>query len=114
MESFYTVPGEFGHLLEGEKYGFGSLSFIISETHPGGGPPLHTHESEEAHVLLDGKATYVIGEKRFTIEGPYIAKVPAGVPHTFVNSGNGIFRLVAVFPDKHFTYTEVGKNPLVK
>src|SRR5437870_5695167 len=57
MIGFYDVPGEFGHAMEGAQYGFESLSFIITETQPGGGPPLHVHESEEAHVLLEGKAT---------------------------------------------------------
>ena len=55
--SFYDVPGEFGHAMEGAPYGFESLSFIITETQPGGGPPLHVRESEEAHVVLEGKAT---------------------------------------------------------
>lgn len=45
MKSFYDVPGEFGHLMDGEDYGFESLSFILTETHPNGGPPLHTHET---------------------------------------------------------------------
>jgi hypothetical protein len=57
MISFYDVPGEFGHAMEGAPYGFESLSFIITETQPGGGPPLHVHESEEARVVLEGKAT---------------------------------------------------------
>lgn len=113
MRSFYDVPGEFGHYFEGQDYGFHGLSFIITETHPCGGPPLHTHDTEEAHVLLDGKASYVIGDKRFTIEGPYIARVPAKVPHTFMNVGAREFRLVAVFPDKKLTYQQVADNPLV-
>ena len=58
MRSFYDVPGEFGHIMIGKDHGFKSLSFIVTETHPGGGPPLHTHETEEAHVLLEGRATY--------------------------------------------------------
>src|SRR5206468_7301010 len=29
MISFYDVPGEFGHAMEGAQYGFESLSFII-------------------------------------------------------------------------------------
>lgn len=113
MPSFYDVPGEFGHYIEGYEYGFQGLSFILTETHPCGGPPLHTHDSEEAHVLLEGKASYVIGEKRFSIEGPYIAKVPAKVPHTFINVGAREFNLVAVFPDKKPTYHQLGDNPLV-
>ena len=88
MKSFYDVPGEFGHMMDGEDYGFESLSFILTETHPDGGPPLHTHETEEAHVLLEGKVAYVIGDRRFTVAGPYVARVPAGTPHTFLNRGS--------------------------
>lgn len=114
MISFYDVPGEFGHAMEGAQYGFESLSFIISETQPGGGPPLHVHEREEAHVLLKGKATYVIGDERFTVEGPYIVKVPAGVPHTFVNAGSEPFQLIGVFPTGRISFKELGPNPVVK
>ena len=120
MRSFYDVPGEFGHIMIGKDHGFKSLSFIVTETHPGGGPPLHTHETEEAHVLLEGRATYwienpVTHERRtFTVEAPYIARVPAAFQHTFINAGDKPFNLVAVFPDDKLTYNEVGKNPLVK
>lgn len=53
LEHFYRLPGEFGHLLNGDQYGFEALSFIITETHPNGGPGLHVHNAEEAHVLLE-------------------------------------------------------------
>jgi mannose-6-phosphate isomerase-like protein (cupin superfamily) len=114
MISFYDVPGEFGHAMEGAPYGFKSLSFIITETQPGGGPPLHVHEREEAHVLLEGKATYVLGDQKFTVEGPYVVKIPAGVPHTFVNAGSQPLRLIGVLPTSRIHYKELGPNPLVK
>ena len=114
LASFYDVPGEFGHVMEGDRYGFDSLSLIITATHPGGGPPLHRHETEEAHVLYEGTASYVIGDRRFTVTGPYVARVPAGMPHTFVNVGDRVFHLVAIFPTGKTTYTELGMNPLVK
>lgn len=114
MSSFYDVPGESGTYINGGDYGFESLSFIMTETHPNGGPPLHTHQTEEAHVVYRGHVEYIIGDRRFSAEGPYIARVPAGVPHTFVNSGNEPLNLTAVFPSKRLTYTEVGANPLVK
>ena len=114
MEAFYDVPGEFGFIAEGERYGFESLSFIITETQPSGGPPLHTHESEEAHILLEGEVEYVIGDQRFVARGPYIARVPKGVPHTFANRGPCSFNLLAVFPSNRLTYKEIGPNPLVQ
>src|SRR5581483_6493346 len=82
------------HRLTGDEYGFESLSFIISETHPGGGPGLHVHDTEAAHVLLEGTAQYRIGDKTFTVHGPYVGKVPAGVPHTFINAGSKPFNLI--------------------
>ncbi len=114
LSSFYDVPGEFGHLLEGQRYGFQSLSFIITETHPGGGPPLHTHTCEEAHIVLAGTAAYVLGDQRFTVAGPYVVKIPPGVAHTFLNIGDQPFRLIAAFPDKRLSWDEHGPNPLIE
>jgi hypothetical protein len=54
MTAIEAGKGERIHLLNGREHGFESLSFILTETAPGGGPPLHTHESEEAHVLTSG------------------------------------------------------------
>jgi mannose-6-phosphate isomerase-like protein (cupin superfamily) len=113
LEHWYRVPGEFTHRLDGDKYGFETLSFIVSETHPGGGPGLHVHDTEEAHVLLHGTAQYQIGDKRFSARAPYIARVPAGIPHTFINAGAEPFNLIAVFATKHPNTTRIGPNPLV-
>lgn len=114
LEHFYRTPGEFGHRLRGSNYGFESLSFIITETLPGGGPNLHKHDVEEAHVLLEGSAQYLIGDKMFTAQGPYIAKVPAGVPHSFLNVGTEPFKLVAVFASNRHSSKRLGPNPLVR
>jgi len=113
LDNYYRVPGEFTHRLTGDQYGFESLSFIVTETHPGGGPGLHVHDTEEAHVLLAGSARYRIGDQTFTVQAPYIAKVPAGVAHTFINAGKKPFNLIAVFASKHPNTKRVGPNPLI-
>jgi mannose-6-phosphate isomerase-like protein (cupin superfamily) len=113
LEHYYRVPGEFTHRLTGDRYGFETLSFIITETHPGGGPGLHVHDTEEAHVLLEGSAQYQIGDKTFTAQAPYVAKVPAGVQHTFMNIGSKRFNLIAVFASKHPNTKRIGPNPLI-
>lgn len=113
LEYYYRLPGEFTHRLTGDQYGFESLSFIITETHPGGGPGLHVHDSEEAHVLLEGTAEYRIGDQTFTVKAPYVARVPAGVPHTFINAGSKQFNLIAVFASKHPNTKRIGPNPLI-
>ena len=113
LDHYYRVPGEFTHRLTGDQYGFEALSFIVSETHPGGGPGLHVHDVEEAHVVLEGSVEYRVGDKTFTVQAPYVAKVPAGVPHTFLNVGPTKFNLIAVFPSKHPGTKRVGPNPLI-
>ena len=113
LEHYYRIPGEFTHRLIGDQYGFEALSFIITETHPGGGPGLHVHDVEEAHVLLEGSVRYRVGDATFTVNAPYVAKVPAGVPHTFMNTGSAPFNLIAVFPSKHPTTKRIGANPLI-
>ena len=114
LAHLYRVPGEFTYRLTGDQYGFDALSFIITETHPGEGPGLHVHDVEEAHVLIEGTAQYRISDTTFTVQAPYVAKVPAGVPHTFINAGSKIFNLIAVFPSKHPTTRRIGPNPLVQ
>jgi mannose-6-phosphate isomerase-like protein (cupin superfamily) len=109
MTSFYDVPGEAGYFMNGEDYGFDGLSFILTETQPGGGPPLHMHDSEESHIVLHGQVEYVIGNRQFTVEGPYVARVPAGVPHTFRNAGTEPFNLIAVFLTSIFPTKNSGR-----
>jgi mannose-6-phosphate isomerase-like protein (cupin superfamily) len=109
----YRTPGEFLYRMIGEDYGFEALSVFITETHPNGGPRLHSHDVEEAHVLLEGSVRYVIGDRTFSVEAPYIAKVPANVPHTFMNAGTEPMHIIAVFPSKRPSIKIVGPNPLL-
>jgi mannose-6-phosphate isomerase-like protein (cupin superfamily) len=114
LDHYYRVPGEFTHRLIGDNYGFEALSCFITETHPGGGPGFHLHDAEEAHILLEGSVQYQIGETTFTIQAPYVAKVPAGVPHTFMNVGSKPFNLIVVFASKHPNTKRIGPNPLIE
>jgi mannose-6-phosphate isomerase-like protein (cupin superfamily) len=114
LDEAYRAPGEYTHRLDGERYGFESLSFIITDTQPNGGPNLHVHDFEEAHILLEGTAKYQMGDKTFSAEAPYVVKVPAGVPHTFINAGTKPFNLVAVFASKKLGSKRLGPNPLIR
>ncbi|MFB3107694.1 MAG: cupin domain-containing protein, partial [Pseudomonadales bacterium] len=114
LSSFYDHPGELGYFMRGQHYGFDSLSIIVTETHPDGGPPLHVHEIEEAHIVLAGTMNYVMDKERFTATAPFIARVPAGVPHTFVNGGSTPLNLIAVFPTDNHTTEFLGPNPLIE
>jgi mannose-6-phosphate isomerase-like protein (cupin superfamily) len=116
LESFYDEPGEYGWIMEGYKHGFGLTSVIVTQTAPLGGPPLHTHNSEEVHVLPDCRLAYVIGDSTFEAQGPSVVNIPAGVAHTFLNIGDETARLVCFFPSNSFwdNYDELGPNPLLE
>ena len=98
-------PGEFVHVMEGQRHGYDNLTIGITYTAPGGAPPMHSHKGEESHVLLKGqKILYALGDKLFVKEGPYIVNIPPGVSHSFQNLDNEVAELVVIFPTNVWEY----------
>ena len=97
-------PGEYVHVMEGQRHGYQNLTVGITYTAPGGAPPMHTHKGEEAHVLLEGTILYALGDSVFTLEAPYIVNIPPMVPHSFKNMGEGLAELVVIFPTNVWEY----------
>ena len=104
-------PGEYVHVMEGYKNGYQNLVIGITETFPGGAPPMHTHEGEESHVLLEGEILYALGDTMFTITAPYIVNIPPMVPHAFKNIGDKTANLVVIFPTNVWKYDVLGYFP---
>lgn len=97
-------PGEYVHVMEGQRNGYNNLTIGITETFPNGAPPMHSHEGEESHVLLEGNILYALGDTTFTMKGPYIINIPAGIPHAFKNIGKKTANLVVIFPTNIWKY----------
>jgi mannose-6-phosphate isomerase-like protein (cupin superfamily) len=97
-------PGEYVHVMEGQRHGYNNLTIGITETFPNGAPPMHSHEGEESHVLLEGDVQYALGDTIFTLKAPYIVNIPAGVPHAFKNLGKKTANLVVIFPTNVWKY----------
>ena len=97
-------PGEYVHVMEGQHHGYENLTIGITETFPGGAPPMHSHEGEESHVLLEGEILYALGDTMFTIKAPYMVNIPAGMPHAFKNIGDKTANLVVIFPTNIWKY----------
>src|SRR5580765_6100967 len=98
-------PGEYVHVMEGQRHGYKNLTIGITYTAPGGAPPMHSHKGEESHVLLKGqKVLYALGDKIFVKEGPYIVNIPPGVPHSFQNLDDEVAELVVIFPTNVWEY----------
>lgn len=115
MHRIDVGDGEVVYQAEGKNYGMNDMSFVITETQPGGGPPLHVHPTEEAHIVLNGTVTYFIADSIFTVSAPYIVNIPPNTPHTFMNSGDTVLNLIGAFGHDNFgPYKPIGKNPLMK
>ena len=81
--------------LRGEDHG-ATVSLILDESGPGGGPRLHRHPYDETWVVIEGSLTFQAGEERFAAGPGDIVVVPPGTPHRFTNDGPGTSRLVCI------------------
>ena len=98
-------PGEYVHVMEGQRNGYQNLVVGITYTAPGGAPPMHTHLGEEAHVLTGNqKILYALGDEIFEMTGPYIVNIPPMVPHSFQNLDDDVAELVVIFPTNVWEY----------
>ncbi|MCB9044547.1 MAG: cupin domain-containing protein [Chitinophagales bacterium] len=114
MHKIVVGNGETVYQAEGRNIDMETMSFVITETRPGGGPPLHVHPVEEAHVVLSGTVKYFIADSVFTVSAPFIVNIPPNAPHTFINAGDTVLNLIGVFgQDNYGPYKPMGDNPLI-
>lgn len=72
------------------------ISVIVIDAAPGEGPSLHRHPYREVFVVLEGEATFTVGNDERVVRGGGVAVAPANVAHCFVNSGSGRLRQVDI------------------
>jgi mannose-6-phosphate isomerase-like protein (cupin superfamily) len=82
--------------LEGYEHGDTGISLIFVDAAPGGGPGLHRHDYDEVFIVQEGEATMTAGERQITARAGDVVVVPAGMPHAFVNSGDGQLRQIDI------------------
>jgi quercetin dioxygenase-like cupin family protein len=74
------------------------VSFFILHTKPGEGPGPHRHPYAETFIVLEGQATFTVGDKTLEAREGDILVAPADTPHAFVNSGPDLLRSVNIHP----------------
>lgn len=87
-----------GILFQGEAYGGIPISFFWMQLPPDEGPKLHFHQYDEIFLILEGQATFTVGESTLEVAAGNIVIGPAGVPHKFSNAGEGNLRIVTIHP----------------
>jgi mannose-6-phosphate isomerase-like protein (cupin superfamily) len=89
---------EHGYLFQGKDYGDIPISFFWMQLPPDEGPRLHFHPYDEIFVILEGQATFTVGESTLEVAAGNIVIGPAGVPHQFSKAGEGNLRIVTIHP----------------
>lgn len=74
-----------------------STAMVYFELQPGKRLPTHTDSAEEILLILEGTAEVTVGDERATAQAGELALVPAMVPHSLRNVGNGVVRVVGFF-----------------
>jgi mannose-6-phosphate isomerase-like protein (cupin superfamily) len=95
------------HKFEGDHYGATNLSFFLVDSAPGSGAGLQKHPYEEVFVVQEGVATFTVGDATIEASAGQIVVVPAGVPHAFVNSGNGPLRQIDIHPSGRIRQVDI-------
>jgi quercetin dioxygenase-like cupin family protein len=76
----------------------GRFSIVEQVTVPGARPPIHMHEFDEIHYIIEGEYDYWQGDRppaRATVGS--VVWNPRGIPHTYQNIGSTNGRLLALF-----------------
>jgi mannose-6-phosphate isomerase-like protein (cupin superfamily) len=95
------IGKSFGALMLIGRRTYANVSFILVDA-SGGGPPLHRHPYQELFVVHEGRALYTIGSTFVEVWAGQIVIVPSGLPHKFVNSGEGSPRQTDIHLSKRF------------
>ena len=93
--------GDDANEVQGHNYN-AAVSVIVVDAPSGGGPKLHKHPYEEVFVIQEGSATFTAGEETLEANAGQVVIVPGGVPHKFVNTGEGRLRQVDIHASDRF------------
>ena len=92
----HQVPGRVRVLLRGADSG-GRIA-VMDNVVPAGakGPPLHHHDFDEAFYLLEGEATFQLGDDLVTRRAGELVWAPRGAHHTFANQSGADIRWLLI------------------
>jgi mannose-6-phosphate isomerase-like protein (cupin superfamily) len=101
--------GDFARRFDGRDHGAG-ISFFVVRSPPGRGPELHRHPYEETFVVLEGRATFSVGDRTVEVAAGQIVVVPAGAVHRFVGIGDEELRLVSIHSSDHVVQESIASR----
>lgn len=98
-----------GHWMGAEGFTSGMTTFP-----PGAGIKLHTHNVEEAVIILEGEAQVDMDGQTYRLRRFDTTYVPGGIPHRFVNAGDGPMSILWTYATTQVTRTIVETGETVE
>lgn len=93
--------------FEGRDHG-AAVSYFYIDNQPGQGSGLHWHPYPETWVLLEGEATFQVGDERIGAVAGDTVTGPAFAPHRYTNTGPGTMRLICIHASPVMIQTNLG------
>ena len=94
--SHIGVVGDIYTILLSGKDTAGRFCVIDMYIPPGGGPPPHRHDFEEAFTLLEGTLDFIFRGTKSVLGIGSTVNVPANAPHQFHNSSASSARMLCI------------------
>jgi len=98
-----------GHANAGARFTTGLTKFP-----PGASAPMHFHNCDEQVTILDGIAEVQVADMTDRLARHDSTFIPAGLPHRFVNVGEGPLAILWIYDTPHVTRTFVDTGVTVE
>ncbi len=105
IESVRLTPAP----LEGQGFIMGTTSFP-----PGTAIPLHSHNTIEQVTVIEGEGTAELNGRRYPARPYDTTQIAPGEFHRFINTGEGVMRILWVYGSTHVTRTFAGTGETVE
>ncbi len=93
-----AAPGVVMRVVAGPAEGAPTFVMRVFEIEPGSTTPHHTHPWEHEIFVLEGRGTIVSGDTRNPLQEGDAVMVLPDEPHSFLNSGKDMLRVICVVP----------------
>jgi mannose-6-phosphate isomerase-like protein (cupin superfamily) len=90
------------HRLEGCDFEDVNVSLIFFDGPPGSGPKLHRHSYAEVFIMVEGNATFTVGDDIVEAAPGQILIAQPNQPHKFINTGDGPLRINSIHNGPRF------------
>ncbi|OPX84441.1 MAG: Cupin domain protein [Pelotomaculum sp. PtaB.Bin104] len=87
-------------LLVGPNHGWEGWAMRLFTISAGGQTPLHVHPWPHVNYVINGQGSLLLDGKEIIIQQGYVAYIPEGVEHQFLNRGQQELSFICIVPEE--------------